>query len=141
MVASGWGHRENYHTQMAYLRTWISEEILTAIDLDNLRTVNNALFQIKDYMKSSVMLLTLQRIELLHYSPLQGQSQSATMLTIIQLFRECDRFAISPAEVLIICLLNTIQEKSVLINVQEQITETSTWEEVRNLIVKIDSTS
>ena len=34
-----------------------------------------------------------------------------------------------------------IQEKSVLIKVQEQITEESTWEEVCNLIVKIDSTS
>ena len=106
-----------------YLRTCISEEIRTAIDLDNLRTVNNTLFQIKDYMKSSVMPLTLQRIELLHYSPLQGQSLSATMQTIIQMFRECS-FEITPAEVLIICLLNTIQEKSVLKKVQEQITET-----------------
>ena len=87
------------------------------------------------------MPLTLQHIELLRYSPPQGQSQSATTQTIIQLFRECDGFSIAPEEVLIICLLNTIQEKSVLIKVQEQITETSTWEEVCNLIVKIDSTS
>ena len=57
------------------------------------------------------------------------------------MFRECNGFEITPAEVLIICLLNTIQEKSVLIKVQEQITETSTWEEVRNLIVKIDNAS
>merc|ERR1711895_367622 len=92
-------------------------------------------------MKSFVMPLTLQRIELLRYSPSQGQSQSATTQTIIQLFRECDGFSIAPEEVVIICLLNTIQEKSVLIKVQEQITEESTWEEVRNLIVKIDSTS
>merc|ERR1711895_382824 len=48
---------------------------------------------------------------------------------------------ITPDLVLIICLLNTIQEKSVLIKVQEQILETSTWEQVCNLIVKIDSTS
>ena len=124
MVASGWGHGENHRTQMAYLRTCISEEIRTAIDFDNLRTVNNALFQIKDYMKSSVMPLTLQRIELLRYSPLQGQSQSATTQTIIQLFRECDGFAKTPVEVLIICLLNTIQEKSIFIKVHEQITDT-----------------
>ena len=63
------------------------------------------------------------------------------MQIIIQLFRECDGFTITPEEVLVICLLNMIQEKSVLIKVQEQITEDSTWEEVRNLIVKIDSTS
>merc|ERR1712115_683245 len=42
---------------------------------------------------------------------------------------------------LIICLLNTIQEKSVLVKVQEAIDSTTTWETVRNLIVKIDSTS
>ena len=141
MVAPGWGHGDNHHTQMAYLRTCMSEEIRTAIDFDNLRTVNNALFQIREYMKSSVMPLTLQWIELLRYNPPQGQSQSATTQTIIQLFRECDGFTITPEEVLIICLLNTIQEKSVLIKVQEQITEESTWEEVHNLIVKIDSTS
>ena len=92
-------------------------------------------------MKSSVMPLTLQHIKLLRYSPQQGQSQSATTQTIIQLFREFDGFTITPEEVLIICLLNTIQEKSVLIKVQEQITDTSTWEEVCNIIVKIDSTS
>ncbi len=130
MVASGWGQGDNHRTQMAYLRTCISEEIHKAIDFDNLRTVNNALFQIKEYMKSSVMLLTLQCIKLLRYSPPQGQSQLATTQTIIQLFRECDGFSIAPEEVLIICLLNTIQEKSVLIKVQEQITETLTWEEI-----------
>ena len=59
MCASGWGQGDNHCTLMAYLRTCISEEIRTAIDFDNLRTVNNALFQIKDYMKSLVMPLTL----------------------------------------------------------------------------------
>ena len=78
------------------------------------------------------MPLMLQRIKLLQYSPPQGQSQSATTQTIIELFRGCDGFSITPEEVLIICLLNTIQEKSVLIKVQEQISETSTWEQVRN---------
>ena len=141
MCASGWGQGDNHQTQMAYLRTCISKEIRTAINFDNLRTVNNALFQIKDYMKSSVMPLTLQRIELLRYSLPQGQSQSAATQTIIEIFRGCDGFSITPEEVLIICLLNTIQEKSVLIKVQEQIIETSTWEQVCNLIVKIDSTS
>ena len=126
---------------MAYLRTCISEEIRTAINFDNLRTVDQALFCIKGYMKSSVIPLTLQGIEMFRYSPPQGQSQSATTQTITELFRGCDGFAITPEEVLIICLLNTIQEKSVLIKVQEQITETTTWEHVLNLIVKIDSTS
>ena len=51
MVASGWGHGDNHRTQLVYLKTYISEEIHTVIDLDNLRTVNNAIFLIKDYMK------------------------------------------------------------------------------------------
>merc|ERR1712208_232596 len=92
-------------------------------------------------MTSSVMPLTLQRLDLFRYSPPQGQSQSAPTQTVVELFRNCDSFKIKPEEVLIICLLNTIQEKSVLIKVQEAIDSTTTWETVRNLIVKIDSTS
>ena len=78
---------------------------------------------------------------MLRYSPPQGQSQSATTQTIIQMFSKCSGFDITLKEVLIICLLNTIQEKVMLIKVQEQMTETSTWEEVWNIIIKIDNTS
>ena len=46
-----------------------------------------------------------------------------------------------PHEVLIICLLNTIQDKNMMIKVQEQMTENMTWEEVRNIIIKIDNAS
>merc|ERR1712089_31313 len=139
--ASGWGQGDNHKTQLAYLRMCLSEEIRTAIDFDNLETVDKALHDIKAYMVSSVMPLTLQRLDLFRYSPPQGQSQSATTQTVVELFRNCDGFKIKPEEVLIICLLNTIQEKSVLIKVQEAIDSTTTWETVRNLIVKIDSTS
>ena len=38
----------------------LSEEIRTAIDFDNLRTVDRAIFDIRAYMTSSVMPLTLQ---------------------------------------------------------------------------------
>ena len=126
MVASGWGHGDNHRTQLAYLRTCVSDEICTAIDFDNLRTVQNTLHLIKEYMNNSVMPLLLQRVKMLCYSPPQGQSQSATTQTIIQMFRECSGFDITPQEVLIICLLNTIQEKMMYIKLQEQMTETST---------------
>ena len=139
--ASGWGQGDNHRTQLAYLRMCLSEEIRTAVDFDNLDTVDKALYDIKAYMVSSVMPLTLQRLDLFRYSPPQGQSQSATTQTVVELFRNCDGFTITPEEVLIICLLNTIQEKSVLVKVQEAIDSTTTWETVRNLIVKIDSTS
>ena len=57
------------------------------------------------------------------------------------MFRERSGINITPQEVLIICLLNTIQVKTMLIKVQEQMTERSTWEEVRIIIIKIDNAS
>ena len=41
--ASGWGQGENHRTQLAYLRMCLSEEIRTAVDYDNLETVDRAL--------------------------------------------------------------------------------------------------
>merc|ERR1711873_349945 len=69
---------DNYRTQLAYLRMCLSEEIRTAVDFDNLDTVDKALYDIKAYMINSVMPLTLQRLDLFRYSPSPGQSQSAT---------------------------------------------------------------
>ena len=119
--ASGWGQGENHKTQMAYLRMCLSEEIRTAVDFDDIRTMDKAIFDIRAYMTSSVMPLTLQRLDLFRYSPPQGQSQSATTQTVVELFRNCEGFSITPEEVLIICLLNTIQEMRVLVKVQEAI--------------------
>ena len=44
----------------------------------------------------------------------------------------------TPEETLIICMLNTIQDKNMMIKVQENITEDMPWTEVRNVIVKFD---
>ena len=44
----------------------------------------------------------------------------------------------NPNKVLVISLLNTIQDKN---KVQEQMTKNMTWEEVRNIIIKIDNAS
>ena len=63
------------------------------------------------------------------------------MQIIIQMFREASGFEIILNEVLIICLLNTIQDKNMMVKVQEQMTENMTWEEVRNIIIKIDNAS
>ena len=108
---SGWGQGDNHRTQLAYLHMCLLEEIRTAVDYDNLETVDKALFEIRAYMTSSVMPLTLQRLDLFHYSPPPGQSQSATTQTVVELFRNCEGFSITPEEVLINCLLNTIQAK------------------------------
>merc|ERR1711873_377911 len=48
--ASGWGQGDNHRTQLAYIRMCLSEEIRTAVDSDNLETVDKALFEIRAYM-------------------------------------------------------------------------------------------
>ena len=70
--AIGWGQGDNHRTQMAYLRMCLSEEIRTAVDYDNLETVDKALYDIRAYMTTSVMPLTLQRLDLFRYSPPPG---------------------------------------------------------------------
>ena len=71
--ASGWGSG-SHKIQMTYLRPCISEEIRTAIQFDYLKTVPEALNQIKQYLEMTVMPLTLQQLEVVHYPPPQGQS-------------------------------------------------------------------
>ena len=57
------------------------------------------------------------------------------------MFGEVNGFKRTPNEVLIICLLNTIQDKNLMIKVQEQMTEHMDWEQVRNTIIKMDRAS
>ena len=73
----------------------------------------------------AVMSLTLQRLEMLRYKPLAGQSQTVTTQSVIQMFREVNGFKITPQETLVICMLNTIQDKNMILKVQEHITENS----------------
>ena len=54
------------------------------------------------------------------------------------MFWEAEGFTMTPEETLIICMLNTIQNKNMMIKVQEHITEDMLWEEVRKIIVKLD---
>ena len=56
--ASAWGSG-SHKTQLAYLRMCISEEIRTAIQLDYLTTVPEAINVIKQYLEMAVMSLTL----------------------------------------------------------------------------------
>ena len=71
----------------------------------------------------AVMPLTLQRLEMLRYKPPAGQSQTMTTQTLVQMFREAEGFAMIPEEKLIICMLNTITDKQLMVKVQENITE------------------
>ena len=60
--ASAWG-TGSHKTQHAYLRMCISEEIRTAIQFDYLKTVPEALHEIKTYLDMAVMPLTLRQLE------------------------------------------------------------------------------
>ena len=75
---------------------------------------------------------------MLHYKPPARYSQTMTTQTLVQMFRESDGFTMIPEETLIICMLNTITDKQLMVNVQENITEGMEWTEVRNVIVKLD---
>ena len=137
-LASGWGQGENHRTQLTYLRIFVSDEIRTAINFDSVRTVQTALHQIKEYLDMAIMPLNLQWLKILRYKPPSGQSQTLKTQTIVQMFHEVNIFEMTPHEVIIICLLNTIQDKNLMIKVQEQMTEHMNWEQVRNTIIKMD---
>ena len=85
----------------------MSDEIRTAINFDNVRTVNHALHQIKEYLDMAIMPLCLQRLEVLHYKPPQGQTQTAPTLAVVQMLCKADMFGIIGEAV-----LNTIQDKT-----------------------------
>ena len=101
-------------------------------------TVARAIHEIKTYMNMAVIPLTLQRLEMLRYKPPSGQSQTVTTQTLVQMFRECEGFAMTPEETLIICMLNTITDKALMVKVNENLTDGMSWMEVRNIIVKLD---
>ena len=119
----------------------MSDEIKTNINFDSVRTVQTALHQMKEYLDMAIMPLNLQQLEVVRYKPPSGQSQTVTTQTIVQMFREANAFEMTPNEVLISCLLNTIQDKNLMIKVQEQMTEHMDWEQMRNTIIKMDRTS
>ena len=64
-MASGWEQGDNHKTQLAYLCTCVSDEIRTAINFDSVRTVQNALHHIKEYLDMAIMPLNLQQLKVL----------------------------------------------------------------------------
>ena len=54
------------------------------------------------------------------------------------MFRECNRFAMTPEETLIIVMLNTITNKDLMVKVNKNLREDIAWTDVRNIIVKLD---
>ena len=74
----------------------VSDEIRTAINFDSMTTLARAIHEIKTYLNMAVIPLTLQRLEMLCYKPPSGQSQTVTTQHLIQMFRECEGFKMTP---------------------------------------------
>ena len=111
------GQGKNHKTQLAYLQTVVSDEIRTAINFDGMNTVARAIHEIRRYLNMAVMPLTLQLQEMLRYKPQAGQSQTMTTQTLVQMFHESEGFTMTPEETLIICKLNTITDKQLMVKV------------------------
>ena len=60
------------------------------------------------------------------------------MQHLVQMFRECERFAMTPEETLIIVMLNTITSKGLMVKVNKNHRDEIAWTDVRNIIVKLD---
>ena len=75
---------------------------------------------------------------MLGYKPPAGQSQTMTTKLLVQMFRECKGFVMTPEDTLIICMLNTITNKNLIVKVNKNLLEGMPWTEVRNIIVKLD---
>ena len=54
------------------------------------------------------------------------------------MFRECEGFAMTPEETLIIVMLNTITNKELMVKVNENLRDDMTWMDVRSISVKFD---
>ena len=101
----------------------VSNEICTAINFDSMTTVARAIHEIKTYLNMAVIHLTLQRLEMLQYKPPSGQSQTVTTQHLIQMFCKCEGFAMTPEETLIICMLNTITDKTLMVKINKSLTD------------------
>ena len=75
---------------------------------------------------------------MLRYKPLADQSQTVTIQHLVQMFRKCEGFAMTPEETLIIVMLNTITSKELMVKVNKNLRDDMRWEDVRNIIVKLD---
>ena len=64
--ASGWG-QDSHKTQLAYLHMCVSDEIRTSVSFDYLKTVEEALYHMKQYLDMAVMPLTLRQLEVIRY--------------------------------------------------------------------------
>ena len=117
-AASGWS-QDDHHIQMAYMRPCLSEDIRTAIEFDELNSVNQAITRIQEYLATSVRPITLQQLNVLRLTSSGGETQSQVTHKTIEMFRQANMFDITGNDLLKVVLLHTIQEKAVMLKVLE----------------------
>ena len=91
-----------------------------------MKLVAEALDTIKAYLDMAVMPLTHLQLEVLRYKPPQGQSQTLTKQTVIQIFCKANLHDVNPDQLMKVVLLNTIQTKDMMTKVQERLEEHDT---------------
>ena len=106
---------------MSYLRPCVNEEIIIAVQIDSLDSMDEAIHSIKQYLEMAVMPLCLRRLEVFHYKPLSRQSQTLTTQTVVQMFNETKMFEITLDELLYVVLLNTVQVTAIMTKMQERL--------------------
>ena len=84
------------------------------------------------------MPLSLQRLDVLRLKGSGGQTQTHLTQTAIEMFRQANMFEITPEDLMKIVLLHTIQDKSIMIKVLENMGPRDRWQEVRDSIIRID---
>merc|ERR1712112_769972 len=67
-----------------------------------------------------------------------GMSQTQTVQTVLQMFRDAGYWNISAEELCKVFLLDCIQTESTMVKVNEQLEETDDWETVRDYIITVD---
>ena len=84
------------------------------------------------------MPLTLRRLEVIRFKPPPGMSQTQTVQTVLQMYRDAEYWKITPEQLCKVFLLNSIQTENTMVKVNEQLEETDEWTEVRDYIITVD---
>merc|ERR1712112_135203 len=67
-----------------------------------------------------------------------GMSQTQTVQTVLQMYRDADYWKITPEELCKVFLLNSVQTENTMVKVNEQLEETDEWNQVGDYIITVD---
>ena len=85
--------------------------------------MEEALYNLWEYLDLTVTPLLLRRLEVLRYKGPHGQTQTAITQTVISMFRDAKMHNMNTDELLQVVLLNTVQTSAMMTRIQEKIDE------------------